>query len=598
MKVYYIDTETSGLDPRTDKVRLVQIYDGTNMRIVDAWEHPEILDELLAMVEDSKSTKVFHNASFDLSFVRAHAKRRVRYSNIHDTMIGEQILTAGWSLPYWDKKKNELRKRMPEYSLMALVQKHLGYKMDKEMQKSNWGDKELTDEQLKYAARDVAVMKPLYEIQCELLESNNLWQVAHLEFEALAGIIEMQFCGMPFSWQEAEKLREVKKQELAVALKELEKEARSNQKSKQMTLFGSDAGVDINFRSPAQITKYLKEKLGQNVDSSDVETLKMIDHTFCAKLLRYRTLEKQLNFIDQFESYGAKSGRLYPYYTQARAATGRMSSSRPNFQQVPKRGDGRIFRTLFRSQPGRKLVKVDFSAIEMRIMARLAMDPVMIKAITDGTDLHKLTAASTSDKSMEEVTKEDRQRAKAINFGLIYGASPKTLKQYAWMNYSVRMTEEEANYAHQKYFQLYKGIAKWHRDQKEAMKSARPYHQHSYEKGFYISYVTVQQSIMGRKRFWNSYAGESLAKPTEVFNMADQATGADITKKAMVELYKLLPEDVFLAGVVHDEIITDCPEEKAEEIKQLMLEVMCKVGSEMLNPVRVDAEGEVGIAWG
>jgi DNA polymerase I-like protein with 3'-5' exonuclease and polymerase domains len=481
---------------------------------------------------------------------------------------------------------------------MALVQRHLGYKIDKSQQKSDWGDKALTQEQMKYASRDVEVLAPIFEIQCELLEANNLGHIAHLEFESIAPIVEMEYVGMPFVWADAELLREELKVKSKEAMVDLEKEIIKTQGSRQNTLFGLCAGIDINLNSPAQVVKYMKTKLGLDVSSSDVETLKSLDHPFAAKLLKYRGLEKSLQFIEQFDSFGARSGRLYPSYNQARAATGRMSSSKPNGQQIPKRGDNKVFRKLFKTTPGKKLVKVDFAAIELKVMARLAMDKAMIEAITNGVDLHKLTASKTSGKKIEDITKEDRQRAKAVNFGLIYGMSSPTLKKYAWFNYGVRMTEEEAAQTRDRYFDLYKGILNWHQTQKAKMHTNAPYHQHSYEKGYFIQHVAIQQTILGRKRFWPTFAGETTAKPTEFFNSADQGTSADITKMAMVELYKVLPEEARIIAVVHDEIVVECPEAMAEDIAKLTLEVMCRVGSDILHPIEVTAEAEIYTSWG
>jgi DNA polymerase I-like protein with 3'-5' exonuclease and polymerase domains len=430
------------------------------------------------------------------------------------------------------------------------------------------------------------------------LELNELTHIAQLEFDTLAPIVEIEYFGMGFDWDAAEKLREIKKVELEGARHELELEARSKQKSRQVTLFGDDAGVDINFRSPAQITRYLRDKLGLAVDSSDVETLKSIDHPFATKLLKFRGIEKQIQFIAQFEEFGGKSGRLYPYYNQCRAATGRMSSSRPNGQQIPKRGDGKVFRTLFKALPGHKLVKVDFAAIEMRVMARLAQDKAMTDAIISGTDLHKLTASKTSNKEMDEVTKDDRQKAKAVNFGLIYGMSAPTLKKYAWFNYGVRMTEEEAEATRNAFFNLYKGISRWHITEKRHLSNPEKYYVHKHLEGFYDIDVSIQRTILGRKRFWSSYMGETNAKPTEFYNSADQGTSADITKLSLVRLYRELPEEAHIVGAVHDEIICEVPISKAEEISALMLRIMREEGSKVLAPVPVDAESVIGDTWG
>lgn len=596
MTITALDLETTGLDPRHDRVRLAQLGDGQEVKIYDVFEEPETMDMLVELVTNPEILKIGHNLKFDLSFIRHHAGKRLKFQNCWDTMLGEQVLTAGWSFPYPDKN-GEIKKRMLEYSLQALVQRHLGFKLEKDMQRSNWGSKELTEQQLQYAARDVEVLHPIQKIQSKLLESNDLFEIAQLEFNTLGPVVEMEYHGMPFNWEAAEELRRRKKEELAQALGELEREARGKQRSKQMTLFGEDAGVDINFRSPAQITKYLN-KIGFNVESSDVETLKGLEHPFCEKLLKYRTIEKHLNFIDQFEEFGGHGGRLYPSYNQARAATGRMSSSRPNGQQVPKRGDGRVFRSLFKAPEGYKLVRVDFSAVEMRVMARLAMDKAMIEAIQTGTDLHKLTASKTSHKTMEEVTKDDRQKAKAVNFGLIYGMSAPTLKNYAWFNYGVRMTDQEAENTREAFFDLYKGIENWHLQQKRKLQARDTYYMHTSKDGYFEFPVVTQTTISGRKRFWPDFHYQTMAKPTEYFNSADQGTSADITKLSLVKLYENLPENAHIIAAIHDEIVVECPSEIAADIGEIMRTIMCSVGSEVLDPVPVDAEITVGDTWG
>jgi DNA polymerase-1 len=111
-------------------------------------------------------------------------------------------------------------------------------------------------------------------------------------------------------------------------------------------------------------------------------------------------------------------------------------------------------------------------------------------------------------------------------------------------------------------------------------------------------YVAIQQTLTGRKRFWANYAGETMAKPTEFFNSADQGTSADITKLALIELYNKLPDDAHIIAAIHDEVVVEVPEEKAQEIAMLMVDIMCRAGSEVLFPVRVDAEAEIGDSWG
>ena len=598
MRKIYVDCETTGLDPRKDTVQLIQLNENNKVTLLKTSEYPEAMQQLVEICENPEIMIIGHNLTFDLSFVRVYANRRVKFTNIYDTMLAEQVILAGWGIPYLDKKTEELKTKRPEFSLKALCSRHLGIDLDKSLQASDWGNAELTEAQMEYASRDVEVLPALQEIQENLLNADGLRHIAQLEFDTIPAIVEMQVTGMPFSWDEAEKLRVIKKQETAKAVDDLEKEVRSKQATHQVTLFGDVVGVDVNFNSPVQIKKYLKDKLGLDVDSSDVETLKGIDHPFAAKLLKYRGLEKQLQFFDQFEEYGAKSGRLYPFINQCRAATGRMSSSRPNQQQVPKRGEGKVFRNLFKCKPGYKMVKVDYSAIEMRVTAAVSKDPAMLEAINTGVDLHKLTASKTSRKPMEEITKEDRQKAKAVNFGLCFGMSAPTLKKYSWFNYQVKMTDEEALETRDAYFNLYKGVAKWHENEKSKMRYPREVHLHTAERGYYTQYLVEQRTILGRRRAWPNFMGESLARMTEMCNTRVQGSAADLTKLALIQLYNELPEEARLIGVIHDEILVECSTEIAEDIKNLMLKCMCEPGNKMCDPVKIEAEGGVGDAWG
>jgi DNA polymerase I-like protein with 3'-5' exonuclease and polymerase domains len=409
----------------------------------------------------------------------------------------------------------------------------------------------------------------------------------------------MELFGMPIDWSLAEDLRKTKEQEYQKVLEVTEQIVRKSQQNRQTTLLGSDAGVDLNFNSPIQVLRYLQDKLGfQDVTSSDVETLKSLDHPVAAKFLELRTLEKHLNFLDQLESFGGHTGRLYPNYNQCRAATGRMSSYRYNQQQVPKRGSGAVFRTLFRAQPGWRIVKADFSAIEMRVMAAVCRDIQMVEAIKTGVDLHKLTASKVLNKPIEDVTKEDRQQAKAVNFGFLYGMTSSTFKKYAWLNYSVRLSEDQADQARKAFFELYPDLQNWHMQQRQRLYHPEPFFMHTFERGIYSVPAVVQRTVLGRARYWANFQGQTLAKPNEFYNSAIQGTSADITKQTLIELYATLPDSAHLVGVVHDEILVEAPDSIADEVKELMLRTMRSVGSAMLEVVPVDAEAVVSDSWG
>ena len=594
MHTIWLDLETTGLDTRKDKIRLIQSMeeDGT-ISIFDVWKEPKRIEQLIAICENPEIKKVWMNGAFDMGFIRVAAGRRVRFVNHVDIMLTEQVLLAGWSTPYLDKKTNEQKKRMPGFSLKDMVWRHLGITLDKTQQKSDWSAPTLSEAQLQYAGEDVHVMQEIYNIQYKLLKLNGLEKVAQLEYETLAPIVEMQVSGMPFDAAAAEEAVILKTKERDEKLRALDQMVLARQSSRQMTLFGEvSTKSDMNMNSPTQIVKELK-KLGYDVSSSDVETLKEIDHPWAQGLLGYRHTEKQVMFLTQWlYKFNGKSGRLYPHYNQNRAATGRMSSSNYNAQQVPKRGDGAAFRKLFKTHPGFKMVKVDYSAIEMRMVAAVSKDQVMIDAVKNGVDLHKLTASTVTGVPIEEVTKVQRQQAKAVNFGMCYSMGAKTFQKYARLNYGVNMTESEAQDAHKAYHKLYSGVDAWQQDtSRKVKKEVNEYWMHTHDKGFYVQKVFNTETIFGRKRFYPDWGGESTAKLTDACNSPIQGSSADLTKLALVALYKALPPEAHLVTCVHDEIVCECPESMAEEIQALMIKLMCDEGNKLCKVIPIEAEG-------
>ena len=176
-------------------------------------------------------------------------------------------------------------------------------------------------------------------------------------------------------------------------------------------------------------------------------------------------------------------GRLHGQYFQLSRRAGRFSSREPNAQQIPKRGeDGLAIRKLFRAPPGKKLVKADFSGIELRIMACLSQDKTMIEAFQAGQDLHKLTASKISGLPIEQITKAQRQGAKAVNFLLIYGGQPELLQRRAKETYGVDMSLEQAKEAHRMFFQTYPGVEAFHQKQRALKKLPKTHFLHNHEK--------------------------------------------------------------------------------------------------------------------
>jgi DNA polymerase-1 len=524
-------------------------------------------------------------------------------SNLFDTMLASQVCWAG----YFDLQKapkaskNLWKKKLPEQTLQALAERHLGLSLPKELQVSNWGAESLSPEQKAYAARDAGALLPLHSILLELLQKNGLGHIADLEFKALPSVIELELQGLPLDTQACRTMMKGKKaqaQDLAQSLQaEAQKagfEPRPKKGKKYSPLLNPDSSQDVLAFLQAQ---------GHKISSTGEAALKELAQAGCSwagDLLQYRRLARQEKFMeDWLLRLSPIDGRLHPGYFQLSTRAGRFSSRAPNAQQIPKRGaDGQAMRRLFRAPPGKRLIKADFSGIELRIMARLSQDKTMIEAFQSGQDLHKLTASRLAGVPLDQVTKAQRQSAKSANFGLIYGVSAPRFRENAKNEYGVDMSLEEAEKVRSTFFSTYPGVAVFHQKQSASKRYPKSYFFHKAAQGFYSAPLVCSQTITGRKRVWGWKDGRTLARDTELYNSPSQGTGADLLKTVMAEVYFSLPAEVKMVGSVHDELILEAPEAQAQEMASLLLAIMRRVGSELLAPVPVDAEVEILSSWG
>lgn len=601
-----LDLETTGLDPLSCRARLCQLsLPSGRVYVADLWElgreGSSPLQDLARFTEDPNVKIVGHNLKFDLSFIQASQGRRLKMVNLFDTMLASQVCWAG----YHDLKKapkaikNPFTKKIPEQSLKALAERHLGVFLSKELQASNWGADTLSPEQKSYAARDVAVLLPLHDILQKLLQKNKLEHIAELEFRALPSVIELELQGLPLDTQACRAMMEQKKGQAQTIAQSLQAEAQKagfeprRKKGKKYSHL-------LNPESSQDVLAFLQGHKISSTKEVDLKELSLAGCSFAGALLHYRALSHQVAFMeDWLLKLSPIDGRLHPSYCQIQAATGRFSSREPNAQQIPKRGeDGQAIRKLFRAPPGKRLIKADFSGIELRIMACLSQDKTMLEAFQAGQDLHKLTASKVSGLPIEQITKAQRQGAKAVNFLLIYGGQPELLQRRAKETYGVEMSLEQAQSSHKMFFQAYPGVEAFHRKQRALKNYPRSFFFHNSEKGLYSSPLVCSQTVIGRKRVWGWNTGRSLASINQLYNSPSQGTGADLLKVVMAEVYSFLPEEVKMIGSVHDELILEAPEALAQDMASLLLAIMRRVGSELLAPVPVDAEVEVLQSWG
>lgn len=274
---------------------------------------------------------------------------------------------------------------------------------------------------------------------------------------------------------------------------------------------------------------------------------------------------------------------------------------------------GSEIRALFHASESRKLVVADYSNIEMRIMAELSKDRNLLEAFRRGADVHRLTAAAVSGKLEGDVTKEERQAAKSVNFGSIYGMQAPTLRLYAETSYGVKLTLEEAEAAREAFFRTYPGIAAWHarQDRRGFESGFQSYWFHDYDRGIYEEKRPCARTLGNRLRVWpvvkqKRRNGDGIyyrkaGSFTELYNSPDQGSGADMIKLAMAALYQELLargwDDVSLIGCVHDELILDAPEKKAKDAASLLQETMVRAGEKLLPNVPVEVETGICDSW-
>lgn len=535
-----IDTETTGLDPYTNKLRLIQLAIPEQTFIIDCFK--VAIKPLAKLFDNPDLVVIGHNLSFDLKFLqRAGVKTKCK---LFDTMIAYKLLNSGLG---------------KEASLKNVLQDILGIEIDNHRQTSNWSSEELSQTQLDYAATDVVKLPELYEKLKKQLIDNKLVSIAKLEFDCILAVVEMELSGFLLDAAKWEQHKIVAKEKLHEISDRL------------IGLFGN-----INFNSAQQIKTALSSA-GIKVQKTDYETLAPLAAQYpeITTLLEYKKISSLINkFLKGYlEKLNPVSGRLHSSFNQMGAETGRFSSNNPNLQQIPRDKD---IRSCFIAAPGNKLVIADYSQIELRIAAEISQDIQMIKAFNNGDDLHKLTASLVLGKPLEEVTKSDRQIAKSLNFGLLYGMGAEGLQKYAETSYGVNLSLEDAKSYRDKFFQAYRGLAKWH----EATK-----------KKLYAHKVTRSETLGGRKR-------DNIKGITDMLNTPVQGTGADILKLALGELAKVLPDGVKLIACVHDEIILECPQGVVDEAAAILKEVMIKAGEKYLKTVPVEVDVSVGDSWG
>jgi len=526
-------------------------------------EH-DVLGALKPLLEDEGIGKIGQNLKYDAHVLANHG---ITMKGIeHDTMLESYVLDS------------TQRHNMDDLALRLLGHQTVHYQ-----DIAGKGAKQLTFNQIDlqqagpYAAEDADITLQIHQKLNELLVAEStLYDVyKNIELPLLSVLLKIERTGVKVDCDMLKKQGE----KLAQRMDEVQKQAYD------------EAGETFNLSSPKQLGHVLFDKLeippvkktktGQYSTAEDVLQELAADYRLPQLVLEYRSLSKlKSTYTDKLpEQVNAKTGRVHTSYNQTVAATGRLSSTDPNLQNIPIRSEeGRRIRQAFVAPDGYSMMAADYSQVELRIMAHLSGDENLMNAFTDGIDVHRATAAEVFGVPLEDVGSDQRRAAKAINFGLIYGMSAFGLSK------QLNIGRYEAQDYIDTYFARYPGV-------KQYMDSTREL---AREKGFV-------ETVFGRRLYLpeiNSRNGQrrQYAERTAI-NAPMQGTAADIIKRAMIAVDKALDESKVDARVVmqvHDELVVEVLKKDVEAVADL-LRIEMEQAATLAVPLVVDVG--IGSNW-
>src|SRR5215203_4949608 len=563
-----LDTETTDLDPLTARLRLVQLATPDRVYIVDL-EHfangnaaqSDALAPLRRLRAAARPIKIAHNAKFDAKFIKHYLG--VDLGGLFDTLLASQLVGAG-----------DIEER---HGLETVASRYLNEAVDKSERLSNWNF-ELSEAQLAYAARDAAVLLPLREKLIERLKSDSLVRCAQLEFECVMPVVDIELAGFYMHkelWLEQLGIVEKRRIELAEQLQQV-----LAVESSQGSLFGGPQRDDINLDSHQQLTQALN-RLGIPVPES-TRNWKLqplaAEYPIIGTLLEYRTVQKALTSYGEnmIELINPVTKRLHADFRQIGAPTGRFACTNPNIQQVPHAIE---YRRCFSGYPGgRKLIIADYSQIELRILAEFSGDRGFIEAFNSGADLHRVTASQVFNATVDQVTKEQRDFAQRLNFGVVYGIGA---QRFALMT-GLRVPDAEN--VLRRYFATYRQLDTYLREAATRAVSERQ--------------ARTASGRLVRFRYDENDRQQVSMTQRNGKNTPIQGTSADILKRAL-RLMKdeLRGTNARVVNIIHDEIVVEADADEAQDVADKVERTMCVAGEEYLKTVPVKVETDIADEW-
>ena len=528
-----------------------------------------VLDALRPALTDPNIPKAGHNLKYDFVIL---ARQGLRVAPLtFDTMLAEWLINP-------DSRNLGLKR-------LAFVRLQHEMTGIKELIGSGKKQRSMAEvpiaQAAPYAADDAIVVLRLMPLLQADLEARHAERLLHeIEMPLIPVLAEMEMTGIALD---------------VPFLRGMSQELQTRMEALKAKVYES-VGEAFNLNSTQQLSRALFERLGlqppagtrrtahgtYSTSASVLEALRDA-HPVVAWVLEYRELAKlKSTYVDALpQQVNPRTGRVHTSYNQTGSVTGRIASSDPNLQNIPIRTElGRKVRRAFVAAPGHYLLGVDYSQVELRLVAHMSGDEAMIAAFRAGQDIHATTAAAIYGVPLEQVTKEQRRHAKAINFGLIYGMSPFGLTR------STDLTLAEAENFVKAYFERFPGV-------KTYLDSIR---RQAAEQGYV-------ETLLGRRRYFPELQGNASRNARnraerEAINAPIQGTAADIIKLAMLRVPEALRSAELSAQMllqVHDELVLECPAEELSETARVVRDVM-----ENAYPLTVPlaTEARFGSNWG
>ncbi len=576
-KVIFFDTETTSTEEMQAEIVGISLAVREGQGYYIAVGHVSgnnlPLDKVIAALKpsmtDARIAKVAHNAKYDYIVLVRHGL--IVAPITFDTMLAEFIV---------DPSSRNIGLKNLAFTRLGEEMIHIEELIGKGKKQISMAEVAI-ESAATYAAADAETTLRLMPImQKELERVNGIKLLAEIDLPLTPVLAEMEMTGVLLDLPFLKKMSD----ELAIRLSEIEKQ-----------VFDS-VGKPFNINSTQQLSEVLftrlrleppdkGKKTASGHYSTSAEVLEALrgKHPVADWVLENRELSKlKSTYLDALpEAVDEKTGRVHTSYSQIGAVTGRLSSNNPNLQNIPIRTEtGRRVRKGFIADQGNVLLSVDYSQIELRIVAHMAQDQAMLRAFRAGNDIHATTAAAVYGVGLEAVTKDMRRHAKSINFGLIYGMSAFGLTR------STELTLAEAEDFVQAYFTQFPGIKKY-------LDGIR-------RQAAEIGYV---ETLLGRKRYFPALQGKvnvqmKNREEREAINAPIQGSAADIMKIAMIKIPPAIQAARLKAKMllqVHDELVLECPKDEMEKAARLVQEIMANA-----YPMSIPLETEArwGMNWG